>query len=80
MGLKWYQLTAYDMPLFQWIFFFKSKGPLIFKKHKCVFSDSRHFVVAWSVNVEIAANVCCSGALQAVITLIAACVVPLPLL
>jgi hypothetical protein len=79
MGQKWYQSTAYDLLLFQWIFFL-FKGSSLFKKNKCVFSFKRHFVVERSVNTESAANVCGSGALQAAITVIAACVVPLSLL
>jgi hypothetical protein len=58
-------------------YFFLIKGPSLFKKRKCVFSIKRHFVVEWSVNVESTANVCSSGALQAAVTGIAACIVPL---
>jgi hypothetical protein len=59
--------------------FLKFKGPSLFKKRKRVFSVKRHFVVECPVNVETVANVCGSRALQAAITVIAACVVPLPL-
>jgi hypothetical protein len=75
-GLEWYQSKAYDLPLFWWVF----KLPSLFKKQKLVFSVNRHIVIEWSVNVETAVNVCGSGALQAAITVIAACVVPLLLL
>jgi hypothetical protein len=54
--------------------------PSLFKKQKRDFSVNRHFVIEWSVNVETAVNVCGSGAQQAAITVIAACVVPLLLL
>jgi hypothetical protein len=37
---------------------------------KRVFSVKRHFALEWSVNIESAANVCGSGALQAAITVI----------
>jgi hypothetical protein len=50
--------------------FFNLKGLRSLKKRKRVFSVKRHFVVAWPVNVESAANVCGSGALQAVITVL----------
>jgi hypothetical protein len=36
-GLEWYQSKAYDLPLFQWIFFFNLKG-LHSLKSKNVFS------------------------------------------
>jgi hypothetical protein len=60
--------------------FFKFKGPSLFTKRKCVSSVKRHFVVAWPVNLESSANERGSGAPQAAITVIAACVVLLPLL
>jgi hypothetical protein len=37
MGQKWYQSTAYDLPLFRWDFYL-FKGSLLAKKHKHVFS------------------------------------------
>jgi hypothetical protein len=52
---------------------------LLLKKQKRDFSVKRHFVVECSY-VESAANVCGSEALQAAITVIAACVVLLLLL
>jgi hypothetical protein len=61
-------------------FFKKFKGPSLFKKRARVFSVKRHFVVECSFNVKSAANVCGSRATQAAIKVIAACVVPLPLL
>jgi hypothetical protein len=75
---KWYQSTAYDLQLFRWIFFLFN-GPSLFKKHKPVFRGQRHFVFKLSVNVESTANAHGSGALQATITVIAACVVLLSL-
>jgi hypothetical protein len=71
MGQKWYQLKVSSCSDGH---FFKFKGPWLFKKRKHVFSMKRHFVVAWSVNVESAANVCGSDGLQAAITVTAACV------
>jgi hypothetical protein len=44
-GLEWYQSKAYDLPLFRWIFFFKFKGPSLFKKKKHDFSVNKHFVI-----------------------------------
>jgi hypothetical protein len=49
-------------------------------KQKRDFRVNRHFVIERSVNVETAVNVCGSRALQAAITVIAACVVLLLLL
>jgi hypothetical protein len=47
MGQKWYQPIAYDLPSLRWTFFFKFKGPSLFKKRKRVLSTKRHFAGAW---------------------------------
>jgi hypothetical protein len=60
--------------------FLKFKGPSFFEKQKRDFSVKRYIVVERPVNVESAANVCGSGALQAAVTVLASCVVPLLLL
>jgi hypothetical protein len=62
-GLEWYQSKAYDLPLFRWLFFFKFKGPSLFKNLQ------RSSTCRYNSN---------SGALQSAITVIAACRARLP--
>jgi hypothetical protein len=59
--------------------FYLFKGPSLFEKRKRVFSVKRHFVVEWPVNIETASNACDCRAQQTAITVIVACVVPLPM-
>jgi hypothetical protein len=60
--------------------FFNLKGLRSLKSINVFSALGGTFFGECSVNVESAANVCGSGALQAAITVIAACVVLLPLL
>jgi hypothetical protein len=65
----WFPLVPMDI-------FLKFKESSLFKKRKPVFSIKRHVVVELPVNLETAANLCYSRALQAAIIVMA---VPLPL-
>jgi hypothetical protein len=61
MGQKWYQSTAYDLPLFRWIFFFKGLHSLKSKNENSALRGT--LLVERPVNVETAA-LCFSGALH----------------
>jgi hypothetical protein len=73
MDSLWFPFAPLDI-------FFNLKGPVPLNFNKTCFSVKKHFAVELPVNVETAANLCYSGALQAAITVIAASRAPLALL
>jgi hypothetical protein len=72
-------IDSFWFPLVPMDICFEFKGPSLFKKHKRVFSVQKQFFVERPVIVDTAENLCHSGALEAAITVIAACRAPLPL-